>query len=84
MDVIAQIRSAMAAGARTRREIAQIAQLDAGIVDVGVDLLLRAHAIDVHALKFECGAGGCGNCRQAEVCVPAPVGLRLGPTTSTH
>ena len=84
MDVTAQIRAAMAAGARTRKEIARITQLDVGVVDVGVDLLLRAQAIDVHALKFECGAGGCGNCKQDAVCVPGPVALRLGPTSSSH
>lgn len=79
MDVVQRVQAAMSAGAHTRREIARTTQLDAGIVDAVVDVLLRTNAIDAHALRFECGAGGCGNCVQQRTCTPGPVPVRIGP-----
>lgn len=74
MDVVGRVRSAMADGARTRKEIALASGLDRDVVDAVLDVLLRTHDIEVHALKFECGAGGCGNCVQDSSCAPAPAG----------
>ena len=80
MDIVQQVRAAMAAGASTRKEITAVTGLDAGLVDATVDVLLRTNAIDVHTLKFECGAGGCRNCVQDASCAPrtdGPVPLQL-------
>ena len=70
MDPVSQVRAAMDAGARTRKEIALASGLDAGLVDATLDVMLRAGGIAVHALKFECGAGGCRNCVQDATCAP--------------
>lgn len=78
MDVVAAIHAAMAAGASTRKEIALASGLDAGLVDVTLDVLLRTGGIDVHRLQFACGAGGCGNCAQDASCAPGPVPVRIG------
>jgi len=77
MDVVAAVRAAMQAGASTRKEIAASAGLDRDVVDAVLDVLVRTGSIEVHALKFECGAGGCGNCAQDAGCVPGPVPLQL-------
>ena len=77
MDPVAQVTAAMSAGASTRKEIALTTGMDAGVVDAVVDVLLRTGAIDLHTLKFECGAGGCGNCVQDTTCTPGPVPLTL-------
>lgn len=77
MDVVTLVRAAMAAGASTRKEIALAADLDRDVVDAVLDVLVRTQAIEVHALKFECGAGGCGNCVQDSACTPGPVPLTL-------
>lgn len=74
MDIVQAVQAAMAAGASTRKEITAVTGLDAGVVDATVDIMLRTGAIDLHALKFECGAGGCGNCVQDVACTPRPVG----------
>ena len=73
MDVVALVRAALDAGARTRKDIALAAGLDRDVVDAVVDVLVRTNALEVHALKFECGAGGCGNCSQDASCTPKPV-----------
>ena len=70
MDPVEAVRAAMKAGARTRKEITNISGLDTGLVDVTLDVLMRTGSIDVHALKFECGAGGCRNCAQDATCTP--------------
>lgn len=77
MDVVALVREAMSAGASTRKEIALAAGLDRDVVDAVLDILVRTQSIEVHALKFECGAGGCGNCVQDSTCAPRPVPLTL-------
>lgn len=82
-DVVASVRAALSAGASTRKEIALVAGIDRDIVDAVLDVLVRTGALDVHALKFECGAGGCRNCAQDASCTPSvsaagPVPLRLG------
>lgn len=80
MDVVAAVRAALAAGASTRKEIAVSSGLDADVVDAVVDVLLRTGGLEVHALKFECGAGGCRNCAQDTACTPraaGPVPLQL-------
>ncbi len=82
MDVVAQVRAAMAGGSRTRKEIALTAQMDIGVVDAVVDLLVRMDAVDVHTLKFECGAGGCGNCLQDATCAPGPLPVTIRTRTT--
>lgn len=77
MDVVALVQAAMQAGASTRKEIALAAGLDRDVVDAILDVLVRTNSIEVHSLKFECGAGGCGNCVQDAACVPGPVPLQL-------
>ena len=77
MDVVAEIRAAMAEGAVTRREISRVTGLDAAIVDATVDILLRTQQVDLHKLKSACGVGGCGNCIEAQACTPNPV-LQIG------
>lgn len=72
-DLVAGVRAALDAGASTRKEIALAAGLDRDLVDAVLDVLVRTKALDVHALKFECGAGGCRNCVQDASCTPAPV-----------
>lgn len=72
MDIVTSVRGALAAGASTRKEIAAVTGLDSGLVDATVDVLLRTGALDVHELKFECGAGGCRNCAQDAGCTPRP------------
>ena len=77
MDVVALVHDAMRAGASTRKEIALVAGLDRDVVDAVLDVLVRTNAIEVHALKFECGAGGCGNCVQDTSCTPTPAGTSV-------
>lgn len=77
MDVVERVQAAMAAGARTRKEIALATHMDAGTVDAAVDVLVRTGLIDVHALAFACGAGGCGNCAQDAACAPRAVPVRM-------
>jgi len=79
MDVVALVREAMNAGASTRKEIALAAGLDRDVVDAILDVLVRTNSVEVHALKFECGAGGCGNCVQDTTCTPGPLPLTLRP-----
>ena len=67
-DVVATVRAALDAGASTRKEIALAAGLDRDLVDAVLDVLVRSKALEVHALKFECGAGGCRNCVQEATC----------------
>lgn len=73
MDVVGAVHAAMRAGASTRKEIAATAGLERDIVDAVLDVLLRTGAIEAHALKFECGAGGCGNCVQDHSCTPVTI-----------
>lgn len=80
MDPVAAVHAAMQAGARTRKEIAAVSGLDSGLVDVTLDVLLRSGGVEVHALKFECGAGGCRNCVQDATCAPqvgGPVAVQI-------
>jgi len=77
MDPMTAVTHAFAAGARTRKEVVLSTGLDSDVVDAVVDVLIRTRALEVHALKFECGAGGCGNCVQDQTCSPGPVAINL-------
>ena len=73
MDVSAKVRSAMREGASTRKDIAMRTGLSRDLVDAVLDVMVRTGDVDVHALKFECGASGCGSCSQDSTCSPAPL-----------
>jgi hypothetical protein len=72
MNIVEQVLVAFNAGAVTRREIAAATNLDLGLVEAAVDILLRTGQLDTHNLKSNCGVGGCNECAEDRTCAPRP------------
>lgn len=84
MDIEALVIQAHQSGARTRREIAVATGLDASMVDLAVDLLIRTGKLTTANLKMPCTTTSCGSCGENQACTPRQgiVPLTLGPTRS--
>lgn len=60
--------AAFRSGAVTRRAIVATTQLNADVVDLIVDLLVRSGEISVQSLKLDCRPDGCRGCWQLKGC----------------
>ena len=78
MDVMERVLIAFRGGATTRKDIAAVTGLDAQVVDVTVDVLLRTGKMDEYEIKSACTAGGCGNCVEDSHCAPASNLIQIG------
>lgn len=72
MNIVDQVLAAFNAGAVTRREIATVTDIELGLVEAAVDILLRTGQLDAHNLKSNCGVGGCNSCEEDRTCAPRP------------
>ncbi len=69
-DVLTLVRNAHLGGATTRKEICVVTSLDADIVDLCVDLLIKNGEINLTAIKGACTIGGCSSCGEDQSCTP--------------
>jgi hypothetical protein len=71
-------------GASTRKEIALWSDVDADLVDLILDMLIRTGEISPTKLKTPCTSQGCRNCDLDSSCKPnqsgvnGPVSINLG------
>lgn len=72
MNLVDQVLAAFQAGAVTRREIAAATDIEIGLVEAAVDILLRTGQLDTRNLKSNCGVGGCNTCDEDRTCAPRP------------
>ncbi len=60
--------AAYRSGAITRRDIVEMTHLNADLIDLIIDVLIRSGEINVHVLKLDCQTGGCRGCWQSKDC----------------
>ena len=77
MTVTKQIQAAISAGATTRREVVLATGLDAGLVDLSLDLMLQTDQISKLTMP-KCATTTCGNCIETKTCTPKQVTIQIG------
>ena len=69
-QALQRVRVAVHEGARTRKEIRLITELDEDIVNLCVDLLIENKELEISELKGACTIGGCNTCTEDSTCHP--------------
>lgn len=78
------VHQALAAGARSRREIGARTSLDADVVDACLEHLVRMGRVTTEQLSAGCPSSGCGACPSASDASGCPrPGVGRGPVLLT-